>query len=82
MKILAKLAGLPFWHRIGIVAAILAVMIFGFWKFVYSDISVHRAELSESVGDTEDKIIQQQKIAKNLPKYKSCLLYTSDAADE
>lgn len=71
MKILRKIAELPLTHRIALAVAMLAAMIFGFWNFIYSDISVERAELAESVEATEDKIIQQQKIAKNLSKYKS-----------
>ena len=71
MNILVKLAGLPLWQRIAVVCAIFAGVMFVFWNFVYSDINVKRAELAQAVEDAEDKIIQQQKIAKNLPQYKS-----------
>lgn len=65
-----KIASLPLVYRIILSLVLVALVFGGFWQFIYEDVRIKQSSLVEEIETLENKILSQQKIAKNLNKYK------------
>ncbi len=72
-ELLARYAKLPVRQRYGAFAAIVVVLLAGYWYFVYSDQSAQIARLEEQYGRLETERTEKQAYIENLQKYEARL---------
>lgn len=66
-----KLLNRPFYQRVLLVVLLCAVILGGFWFFVYSPQSQEFQQLKDQKASLDRKLQQDRRIANNLPKFRS-----------
>jgi type IV pilus assembly protein PilO len=71
MNAYMKLLNRPFYQRVLLVVLLCAVILGGFWFFVYSPQSQEFQQLKDQKASLDRKLQQDRRIANNLPKFRS-----------